>query len=295
MCGLSTLLLMSPDALAEGEEREDTDTDNDGIIDEIERRTNTDPLDPDTDDDTVPDGQEDANQDGVVDPGESDPRVAGLFPGSAPHIPEPMSFDLVRGLGAHKGEVETNILATARPRSGQWGETTWAPEVEWAIIDGLAVEAELPMVDRELEALKLAVQWTAPLGSERFTHGLQAIGEAALGHAGADAAVLYLAGLRVQQWSLFAMAGGRAARHGQETHTEALLNPSVFYDANEALTLGIETNLAASTARLTRPGGQVVPQVHWQLSRRCRVQAGGGVEWHDGVPGATATTRIILE
>ena len=53
-----------------------TDTDGDGLPDDLENTTCTDPFDADTDDDGIPDGVEDANHNGVVDPGETDPCLA---------------------------------------------------------------------------------------------------------------------------------------------------------------------------------------------------------------------------
>ncbi|MFZ2808072.1 MAG: BACON domain-containing carbohydrate-binding protein [Desulfosalsimonadaceae bacterium] len=50
-----------------------TDTDKDGLLDEIETATCTNPNDVDTDDDGISDGVEDANHDGAVDFGETDP------------------------------------------------------------------------------------------------------------------------------------------------------------------------------------------------------------------------------
>ncbi|RJP43619.1 MAG: PKD domain-containing protein [Desulfobacteraceae bacterium] len=49
------------------------DTDGDGIPDDIENASCTNPYDADTDDDGIPDGVEDANQNGIVDAGETDP------------------------------------------------------------------------------------------------------------------------------------------------------------------------------------------------------------------------------
>ncbi|MCY1074729.1 Ig-like domain-containing protein [Archangium lansingense] len=51
-----------------------TDTDGDGIPDDVETSTGTNPNHPDTDGDGIPDGVEDKDHDGVVDPGETDPR-----------------------------------------------------------------------------------------------------------------------------------------------------------------------------------------------------------------------------
>jgi uncharacterized repeat protein (TIGR01451 family) len=50
------------------------DTDGDGIPDDVETATGTDPTRADTDGDGIPDGVEDKDRDGVVDPGETDPR-----------------------------------------------------------------------------------------------------------------------------------------------------------------------------------------------------------------------------
>jgi VWFA-related protein len=52
------------------------DSDNDGLIDEVEAGSSTNPNDADTDDDGILDGMEDADHDGVLDAGESDPRNA---------------------------------------------------------------------------------------------------------------------------------------------------------------------------------------------------------------------------
>ena len=52
-----------------------TDTDGDGLTDDLESMYNTDPEDADTDDDGIIDGVEDANHNGAVDDGETDPRL----------------------------------------------------------------------------------------------------------------------------------------------------------------------------------------------------------------------------
>jgi len=49
------------------------DTDGDGLSDDLENTTCTEPFDADTDDDGIPDGTEDANHNGLLDPGETDP------------------------------------------------------------------------------------------------------------------------------------------------------------------------------------------------------------------------------
>lgn len=269
------------------------DVDADGVCDEVEAASGTKVLRADTDADGVPDGLEDANRDGVVDPGETDPRVPGLFPGTYPHIPEPMAFDLVRGLGANKGEVEVNNLAVFSLGRGRRG-LAWAPEIEWAFAHGLAVELELPMHNRELEALKGALQATFPNHRAHLIHGVQIIGEYRLSERHAELTALYLMGGRANQWSMLAMLGARAVTPmDARADYEALFNPSVYNDLTETLTVGVETNIALGAAG--RFMLAIIPQVHWQISTRARVQVGGGARLDGGDLQPLIATRLVLE
>lgn len=267
------------------------DSDRDGLSDAMERRTGTDPLRRDTDSDGVPDGLEDRNQDGIVGPHESDPRRAGLFPGGAPHIPEPLHFDMVRALGARRGELEVNTLALVSLRDG---EVRWAPEVEWAFADGHAIEFEVPAVDRHVEALKGALQGTLPSPWECWTHGWQIFGEYELDDRTTDAVALYLFGQRfARQWSYLAMAGARGTATRLPQTLAALANLSLFFDAWEWLTIGVESNIATRFA--ARPEILVLPQVSWQITERLRLQTGAGIEFLDDTRSPVAALRVILE
>ncbi len=278
------------------------DTDCDGLLDALEQATGTRALQADTDGDGVPDGEEDKSRDGVVDHGESDPRVPGLFPGLYPHIPEPMLFDLVRGLNSKAGEVEVNTLAVLRHRRGH-SDIAWAPEVEWAFRDGMAVELELPMDGRELEAIKGAFQASLPSARRDFAHGVQLIGEYVLdGHLGLTTA-LYIFGGRIGRWSVLSMLGGsalagtplRELEHtlDPESRYTLLFNPNVYRDLRENLTLGLESNISLGLGGHHRV--RLVPQAHVQLSRRVRVQVGAGAEWEAGHWGLIAASRVVLE
>lgn len=75
-------------------------------------------------------------------------------------IPEPLMFDLVRGLGAKQGGLEINTLVHFPLNDFNGRGVEWAPEIEYALFDGFAVEVEFPFENRDLEAFKLAVQWT---------------------------------------------------------------------------------------------------------------------------------------
>ncbi len=94
------------------------------------------------------------------------------------HIPEPMIFDLVRGLGARSGELEFNTLARFPVNRRDSRHTEWAPEGEYAVADGVVLELGLPFEDSELEAYKVAAQFTlGQLERAGFIHGAQFIFE----------------------------------------------------------------------------------------------------------------------
>ena len=282
-----------PQAPAEPPDLESVDTDGDGIPDLVEMATGTDILDVDTDGDGVPDGEEDVNRDGVVDPGERDPRVPGLHHLAA-LLPEPMVFDLVRPLGARAGEVEVNTLIATSFLNDSRPLVYWAPEVEWAIVDGFAVELELPMIDAELEALKLAVQWTAPSPDAGFAHGVQLIGEVGVHGWEPEITALYLLGGRVDRVALSGMVGVRARGAADQLDAwQVLVNPMVAIDLHEAVTIALESNLAIGLDETVRVA--LVPQVHWQVVERFRLQLGAGAAYDGSEWQPQVITRLILE
>ncbi len=269
------------------------DTDRDGIPDKQEvEQMGTDPYRRDSDGDGIIDSREDLDRDGVVDPGESDPNVHGLFPGAFPHIAEPMVFDLVRGLGASKGELETNVLMVSVLRP--YGGVAWAPEVEWAFSRGHAIELELPMQDHAVAALKTAVQGTLPERFRNLIHGWQVIGEYLLKQEAFEATGLYLNGLRFNSvFSLMTMAGLRRGWWPEGLrHLQGLLNLNAFFDLAETVTLGLETLLEVDAHRL---GWALIPQAHWQFARHFRVQAGGGASNADGRVAPLIALRFVVE
>jgi len=268
------------------------DSDGDGLPDRLERSTGTDPYHHDSDSDGVADGVEDANRDGVVDPGESDPRRAGLFPGGPPHIPEPLVFDLVRGLGARRGELEVNTLAVVRLDDGT---VAWAPEVEWAFADGYAVELELPMHDRKLEAVKVALQGTLLGSGGNFVHGWQTFAEIGLDDGVTDSVALYMLGQRLtRRLSYLLMVGGRTVIGESGVDADAfLLNASAFWDAHEWQTRGWETNLEVGDRGEWRL--RLMPQIHLQLGESFRIQLGAGADVTADRVDPTLGLRAILE
>jgi hypothetical protein len=116
-----------------------------------------------------------------------------------PDIPEPMIFDMVRPLGAQRGELEANVLAqTGSPFRAS--ETEWAPEVEYAYANGHAVELELPFDGRRVAAYKLGLQSSLGASSDgRSAHGLQYLGVYHRESGRYTNTLLYLAGHRMNE------------------------------------------------------------------------------------------------
>jgi len=223
--------------------------------------------------------------------GAEDPRTEGRRPA----IPEPMVFDLVRPLGARRGELEINTLGLAPlrretrrgrgdplgsiPESKNPRKLEWAPEVEFAPWDDFALELELPFEGGELEAYKVAAQLTLGTdGKARRTHGIQGILQYDEEPGTWTGSLLYIAGERfLENWSVLGMIGGRAEFGGttNDPKAEFLLNLSVFRDITHSMSLGLETNTT-----LGSPGQRtflLMPQLHWELSNRCMLQLGAGV------------------
>lgn len=238
----------------------------------------------------------------------------GLHEG--PEVPEPLVFDLVRPLGAKKGELEINNLAiqpltrrltgSARapdelgrsPLSTDRGLMEWAPEIEFALWDGFALEFELPFEGPELEALKFAAQWTMGTAFEnRYIHGFQGIAEHFLESSSTGWTGVYIGAARFNEhWSMLGMWG-----FTQETgpgvggiggdRTQLIQNLNLFYDLSDSVVLGLETNYAVSLA-----GDSVLlvmPQIHYEMTPNWSVQfgVGAGFSASDTLP--QAAIRVI--
>jgi len=194
-----------------------------------------------------------------------------------PRIPEPMVFDLVRPLGAVRGEAEINTLAVI-PLNRSMGKPEWAPEVEFAVADGLAFEFELPFEEWSLKSYKTAAQITFGKGfNDKFIHGAQGILLYDKDSGNWSPTLLYLAGVQIDEtWSALAMAGLRTEFGAEDraSRTQRLLNVSLFRHISDYTTLGIETNTAVD---LNGVGEfRLMPQVHREFRDHIMLQAGSG-------------------
>jgi len=251
--------------------------------------------------------------------GEEDPtletieRVSGEEKG--PRIAEPMVFDLIRPLGVKRGEGEVNVLGlvpfgnTSRRvdavpdplglvrRSVDRQGIEWAPEIEYAVCDGIAVEFELPFENTHLEAYKAAGQVTFGTAFDhRFIHGAQAIVQYDRHPSLWTTTLLYLTGFRFDEtWSVFGMFGSRAEVLGgvQDKTVELLANVTLFADVTDRVVAGIETNLSQALNGNTEV--LVMPQLHYEIDRHWMIQLGVGARFTTGVTLPEAGFRLIRE
>ncbi|QDU05490.1 hypothetical protein V6x_52270 [Gimesia chilikensis] len=227
-------------------------------------------------------------------------------------IPEPLLFDLVRPLGARKGEIEINTLSlfpwsksNTNPEDSDpfgFGPTTpdrkgieWAPELEYAIADNFAIEFEFPFENSTLEEYKLGLQWTIGTAfNNHYIHGFQMLVEPTVEWANWNTTLLYLGGIRFNDtWSALFMLGGRMDLEGsQNAQTfERILNVSIFANVAKSTELGVETNYASKL------NGEssfiVVPQIHYEIMEGLQIQSGLGFGAFSGGQEQSFILRMI--
>jgi len=210
-----------------------------------------------------------------------------------PHVPEPLMFDLVRGLGARKGELEVNALTVHDFRAGA-DKFYWNPEIEWVVADGLALEIELAMDRGHLESTKLMSQLTfgTPLPN-RYIHGAQVIAERSGIDGGYDLSTVYIgAGRFSPTWSFNVIQGakyGAGIEDRRQPYWSWLGNATLFREARRA-TFGLELNV--ENPRSESPTVRLTPQVHVHRGAWA-AQGGIGVSSTAGTRQSLASLRII--
>jgi hypothetical protein len=215
-------------------------------------------------------------------------------------IPEPLMFDLVRGLGARQGELEINALAEFPLNNGSDRGVDWAPEIEYALFNNFAVELEFPMNNFELEAFKTAIQWT--IGSsenKKFIHGIQVLGEMYIHDDITELNLLYVPAYRFNKvWSAIGLFGVmfEFGSDSAEKDYTVILNASVFADINERIVVGVElNNTNAMFQRIDDNEMEllVLPQLHYELENGFSFQMGVGPRISDSKTDGSAVLRVI--
>lgn len=200
---------------------------------------------------------------------------------TVPQIAEPMVFDLVRPLGARRGELEINTLAQY-DLSGPDRVVEWAPEIEYAVADGFAVELELPLEGRKVTDFKLGLQGTfGVINKGRGIHGVQYLGLWNRAHRRWESSLLYVLGNRFgPRTSTLTMIGvGEVGAAGRETRA-LLVNHTSFYDISPATTAGVEVNIRIGRDRSTL----IMPQIQQALTGTLQLQAGMGATRGEDTP-----------
>ena len=225
--------------------------------------------------------------------------MLALWPAAAsatayPAIPEPMVFDMMRPLGAERGELEVNALALTA-LSGADRPVDWAPEIEYAFADGFAIEFELPFVDGRLTDLKLGLQGAfGTLNDGRSAHGVQYLGIYNRETHGYTNTLAYMFGHRFSdRISTMSMIGIGDVQLGKSLGRGTLiLNQAVFWNAAEKSILGIEANYRSGPERHLL----LMPQLHQKITAKFNVQLGLGIEMARHEPARPkAGLRVIRE
>lgn len=206
-----------------------------------------------------------------------------------------MVFDLVRPLGAAKGEFEVNTLFFRPLRRGT--KLEWAPEIEYAFRKGYAVEFELPVEGSNVESYKIALQGTLNgREAKRYVHGWQGIGYIRRDQQGWQSDMLYISGIRfTRHWSTLMMHGARLDSRPDDRRFSLLANHSVFRSITwRRSVLGLESNLRYRTPRDNEL--LLMPQMHLRLNDRINLQVGTGVMRQEpGRAKPAASWRLVRE
>ena len=210
------------------------------------------------------------------------------------HVPEPMVFDLVHSLGVEKGAFEANALVLFPTNDSGDRPIDWAPEVEYAVADGIALEFELDYEDSDLEAYKFAAQFMFGEALDgRMIHGSQFIVERFDDDDIWEWTGLYLAGMAFENdWSALAMLGLRTDSgddaHG---HDEILANISVFKQLSHRWVFGLESDFAIDIDDDTSV--LLAPQFHYEINDVLEIQLTVGAEYDNSDWDGFAGFRFI--
>jgi len=216
--------------------------------------------------------------------------IPGATSATIPAIPEPMIFDMVRPLGARRGELEVNALAQVN-LSGPGRHVEWAPEVEYAVADGFAVEIELPFTNGRLTDYKIGLQGTlGTFRGGRSIHGVQYLGLHNRRDGGWSSSLLYLLGNRFgERLSTMTMIG---AADVTLKSTGLIVNHTTFWDVDPETVLGFEVNRQTGASQYWL----LMPQLHRAIGQKVSAQIGAGAErGHVGPFRPRVGLRIIRE
>lgn len=215
-------------------------------------------------------------------------------------VPEPLMFDLVRGLGARQGELEINTLADFPLNNNSLRGVEWAPEVEYALFNNFAIEVEFPFEDGELEAYKMAVQWTMGVSeNNKFIHGIQVIAETLRFDDLTEFSFLYVPAYRFNNiWSTIGLFGVmlETGADAADKKNTILLNASLFANINETTVIGLELNNTDPTLQKIDDNEMsllILPQAHYEFDSGWAFQVGFGPNITNNDTDLSGVLRVI--
>jgi hypothetical protein len=205
-------------------------------------------------------------------------------------IPEPMVIDLVRGLNSKKGEWEVNTLFVDTHKDAN--KLQWAPEIEYVMADGKAIEFELPSVGKNLQHYKFAYQQTlAGLCRDNHLHGMQVIYEIDKNFKHDEITLFHIYAYRFNHhYSLLTLNGVQS----NNKEKRFLLNPTLFYNYSHEIDFGVESNIAISDDD-KQSFYQLMPQLHLALKEGGKIQFGLGMRQENQKSGLVTALRLIKE
>lgn len=215
-------------------------------------------------------------------------------------IPEPLMFDLIRGMGPKQGELEINSLAEFPLNDASNRGVDWAPEIEYALFDNFAVELEFPLNNFDLEAYKMAIQWTIGTSkNNKYIHGIQVLGEKYTHDDILELNFLYVPAYRFNEtWStigLFGVMFESGVDTPKKNYT-IVLNASIFANINNNTVVGIELNNTNATFQEIDDNNMVLlvlPQLHYEFNCGFSLQFGIGPRFTESETNASAVLRVI--
>ncbi|WCL49991.1 hypothetical protein [Leptospira sp. GIMC2001] len=208
-------------------------------------------------------------------------------------VPEPLNFDLIRNLGAKKGEIEGNILTT----TSKGNATIYSPEIEYAFLDNHAVELEIAMEESFLKEGKFAYQWTmGTIGY--YQHGIQTIAKLSKKGNGETYTALYLSAYKLNDSISFLMMNGFETFSGKSYQglnvnihdrynleepkipknvksNRYLWNGNLFYDMDETWIFGLEINYRTDFKKESEI--VILPNTKYHLTKHTSFHLGLGL------------------
>lgn len=231
---------------------------------------------------------------------------------------EPLYIDLIRDLGARKGEKEINIGFGINDEKQYLSYTGFA-EYEFAVANRLGLEIEIPfevnqhlngketasMPDNRIEGVKLATQYTFWV-SEKYQTSM-AVGYiqefefssfAEIGHEGAlfEGTLYNPIFIAAKRWTpqihtlLYAGPVVEQFFESNEWETSAQVNANLHYVFTSGNFVGLETNMEFSGEK---PSFILRPQFKLQFSKKVSLGILAGLPVANHEQGISGMTRLI--